>query len=130
MSSETFNEILYGDSGSLTEWKKRFVSEAESNQQIVDLLKKQRDAEKALASLELKLGQLADRFQELSGTMRRHLAKPPTDLNPGKDEAFGNSLRFGEESGVNVDGLFEKLRERARLTFAIEDCKRLIRQLT
>lgn len=113
---------------SVPSWR-RFVSEEESNQQIVDLLRKQGEAERGLASLEIKLSQLADRFQELSKTLRTHLSKPPIDLNIGKDESLGNSLRFGVESGVNVDGLFEMLTERARLSFNIEDYKRMIQRL-
>ena len=109
-------------------WR-RFVSEEESNEQIADLVRKQDKAEKGLLSLELKLKKLAGRFEELASSLRRHLEKPAVDLNIGKDEALGRSLRFGEESGVNVDGLFEMLTERAKLTFEIEDCKKLIDRL-
>jgi hypothetical protein len=121
-------KVRSGDATEPDDWR-RFVSEAEVNQQIADLLRKQADAEKGLTSLEIKLAQLADRFHELAGTLRRHLSHTPTDLNVTKDEALRNSLKFGGESGVNVDGLFEMLSERARLTFTIEDCKTLIQRL-
>jgi hypothetical protein len=109
-------------------WR-RFVTEDEINQQIGELVRKQKSAEQGLAAVELKLAGLAERFEKLAADLQRHLNKPPADLNIAKDEALRESLRFGPESKVNVDGLFEMLTERARLTLEIADYQRLIDRL-
>jgi K+/H+ antiporter YhaU regulatory subunit KhtT len=119
---------MQADIESVPSWR-RFVSEEETNQQIGELVREQDAAEKGVANLEHKLAQLAERFQELAASLRKHLASTPTDLNISKDEALDKSLRFGEESGVTVGGLVEMLRERAKYAIRIEECKRQINRL-
>jgi hypothetical protein len=115
MQAATENESVITPS-----WR-RFVSEAESQQMIGRIMQEKSAAEAGRANLDQKVKEIAERFSTLGTALQRRLVGRAR----AEDEAaLSKLLRFGEESGVNVDGLAEMLRERDRLAGAVEDCKR------
>ncbi len=106
------------DSASTEQWR-RFVSEAESNQQLADLLKRKASATKAVAELNTKLEQLAHRFREVGDNLLRYIERSPA-VKLYNDETLSNSLKFGMESGVSTDGLVGMIQERDRQAMTIE----------
>jgi len=99
-------------------WR-RFVSEAESNQQLADLLKQRAEATKALTELNTKLEHLAKRFHEVGDNLRRYTQRDP-NVKLYEDAALSDSLKFGPESGVNVEMLVSMIQERDRQCITIE----------
>lgn len=95
------------------------MSEAESNQQLADLLKRRANATKAVAELNTKLEQLAHRFHEVGDNLLRYMERSPA-VKLGNDESLGDSLKFGSESGVSTDGLVGMIQERDRQAMTIE----------
>jgi hypothetical protein len=99
-------------------WR-RFVSEAESNQQLADLLRRKAEATKVLTELNTKLEQLATRFHEVGDNLRRYVEHEP-HAKLYEDVALSNSLRFGPDSGINADVLVGMIQERDRQSITIE----------
>jgi hypothetical protein len=99
-------------------WR-RFVSEAESNQQVVDLLKQRAEATRVKTELNTKLEQLAKRFHEVGDNLWRY-ARRDQNVKLYEDTALSDSLKFGPESGVNVEMLVSMIQERDRQCITIE----------
>jgi len=93
-------------------WR-RFVSEAESNQQLADLLKRRAEATKAVAEINTKLKSLAARFHEVGDNLERYAKHDPARKLYEDGELLG-SLHFGPQSGVSVEGLVAMIQERDR----------------
>jgi hypothetical protein len=94
-------------------WR-RFVSEAESNQQVMDLLKQKAEATKAITELNTKLEHL-----EVGDNLRRY-TKRDQNLKLYEDAALSDSLKFGPDSGINADVLVSMIQERDRQCITIE----------
>jgi hypothetical protein len=93
---------------SLADWRKRFVSDSESNEMIGGFTKAAAEARRKLAEIDTKLGQLGERLEQLGRALR------DTKQSVSKD-SLRALLRFGPESGVTVDGIVDVLNERQRL---------------
>lgn len=106
------------ESGNVPSWR-RFVSEEESNKQLSDLLERRKDATKAVAEINTKLEQLAVRFHEVGDNLKRYSKHNP-NRKLYEDEELTNSLRFGPQSGVNVDELVAMIQERDRQNITLE----------
>jgi hypothetical protein len=122
MSTETLNKTLYGDSGSLSEWRKRFVSDSELNQMVGEFTRQRSEAQNKLAEIDTKLAQLGDRLECLGKSLQR----PDPSIT---SEELSKLLRFGPESGVTVDGIVDFLNERNRLGITIADCELRLRNM-
>jgi hypothetical protein len=102
MSSETFNEMLYGESGSLAEWRKRFVSDDQLNRITGEFTRLKSESQKRLAEIDTTLEQLGDRLERLG----RSLQRPNPSI---QNEELSRLLHFGPASGVTVNGIIDFL---------------------
>jgi len=113
---------IYGQSEALTEWRKCFVSESESNEMIGRFTKSKVEAQRRVSEIDIKLGQLGERLEKLGRALR------DVKQSVSKD-SLRELLRFGPESGVTVDGIMDHMNERQRLEITIRDCETQLRNL-
>jgi archaellum component FlaC len=107
---------IYGHTGGLEEWRRRFVSESELHESIGRFTKSKAEAQKRLSEIDTKLDALGERLERLGRALRDVKQSVSKDI-------LRELLRFGPESGVTADGVIEFLNERNRLEITIRDCE-------